>query len=87
MNLKKRNIFGIKELSKEEIYFILEKAAVYKKQMRNGEMKSADLKGKTILNIFFENSTRTRTSFEIAGKRLGADVVNISIAKSSLPFS
>ncbi len=54
MNLKKRNIFGIKELSKEEIYFILEKAAVYKKQMRNGEMKSADLKGKTILNIFFE---------------------------------
>lgn len=84
MDLKKRDIFGIKDLSKEEILFILEKAAVYKKQMRNKEMKSSELKGKTVLNIFFENSTRTRTSFEIAGKRLGADVINISIATSSL---
>ena len=49
-----------------------------------GGFKGASLRGRTVINLFFESSTRTRTSFELAGKRLGADVVNVSPAQSSV---
>ncbi len=84
MLLKGKNILGTKDMTVEEINLIFEKTKQFKEMTQKGKKKNSDLKGKTILNIFFENSTRTRTSFEIAGKRLGADVVNISIATSSL---
>ncbi len=82
--MKNRNIFRISDLSKEDIEEVFKTAARFKKEVRDGNRKFQELKGKTVLNLFFENSTRTRTSFELAGKRLGADVINISIATSSL---
>ena len=84
MLLKKKNIFGIEELSKEEIELIFEETRKFKALSKKDIKKSAALKGRTVINIFFENSTRTRTSFELAGKRLGADVINISVSTSAI---
>lgn len=84
MLLKNRDLFGIKDLSMEDIMTIFEKAKEFKELSRSNIKKSNLLRGKTIVNLFFENSTRTRTSFEIAGKRLGADVVNVSVSTSSI---
>ena len=67
-----------KDLNKEDIFKIFE----YAKRFLD-EKKREDLQGKLIINIFFENSTRTRSSFEIAAKRLGADVVNLDVSRSS----
>ncbi len=78
-----RHLLGIDQLTKADIETILNRAASYAKQNRSPNKKSAELHGKTIINLFFEASTRTRTSFEIAGRRLGADVVNIPLAASS----
>lgn len=79
-----KNLVSIAELSKEEIFKIFEIAKFYKQKFENGEKKSDDLKGNSILLLFFENSTRTRTSFELAGKVLGADTINISSSSSSV---
>lgn len=84
MLLEKRNIFGIEDLSKEEIEFIFEETKKFKQLSKKDVKASAALKGRTVINIFFENSTRTRTSFELAGKRLGADVINISVSTSAI---
>ncbi len=84
MSLKNRNIFGTRDLSEEDFFLICETAKKFKELSRSNEKKSNTLRGKTIINVFFENSTRTRMSFEIAGKRLGADVINMSVATSSL---
>ncbi|GAX87237.1 aspartate carbamoyltransferase catalytic subunit [Lebetimonas natsushimae] len=73
-----KHLTHTKELNKDEILQIF----TYAKNFFD-EKKRDDLKGKLIINIFFENSTRTRSSFEIAAKRLGADVVNLDIARSS----
>ncbi len=70
-------------LSKADINAILDLAEVYAKQNRSSKKKREKCWGKTCVNLFFENSTRTRTSFEIAAKRLGADVINIPVALSS----
>ena len=70
-------------LSKADINAILDLADVYAKQNRSQKKKREKCWGKTSVNLFFENSTRTRTSFEIAAKRLGADVINIPVAQSS----
>ncbi len=78
------HLLGIEGLSIEacqEILALAEQFAQYNKQKNK---KLDTLKGETIINLFFENSTRTRTSFEIAGKRLGADVINMSVASSSV---
>jgi len=80
-NLK--NILGTKCLSKEEITTILDTADSFKEISTRPIKKVPTLRGKTIINLFFEPSTRTRTSFEIAGKRLSADVINISGSSSS----
>jgi aspartate carbamoyltransferase catalytic subunit len=76
-----RHLLGIEDLSAADIDAILERADTWS---RAEERKTAVLKGRTIINLFFEASTRTRTSFEAAGKRLGADVVNVTSSGSSV---
>lgn len=84
VSIKGKNIFGTKDLTAEEFYLIAEKAKEYKELSKNQDKKINVLRGRTIINVFFENSTRTRISFELAGKRLGADVINMSVSSSSL---
>jgi aspartate carbamoyltransferase catalytic subunit len=83
MLLSTKNILSMKELTKEDIRKILDTAESFKEVSTRAIKKVPTLRGKTIINLFFEPSTRTRTSFEIAGKRLSADVINISGSKSS----
>ncbi len=84
MSFNPKHILGIKDLSADEITFILETADSFKEINTRQIKKVPTLRGKTIVNLFFEASTRTRTSFEIAGKRLSADTVNISASSSSV---
>jgi aspartate carbamoyltransferase catalytic subunit len=79
-----RNLLGIEGLSREEIEWLLNKGRQYKPMQAQSVKKLDTLHGKTIVNLFFEPSTRTRTSFEIAAKRLGADTVSISGDGSSM---
>ncbi|MGH7063204.1 MAG: aspartate carbamoyltransferase catalytic subunit, partial [Stellaceae bacterium] len=79
-----RHLLGIEGLSPEEIEHFLDLADGYVELSRQAEKKRALLRGRTVINCFFENSTRTRTSFEVAGKRLGADVINMAVAVSSM---
>lgn len=81
---KPRHLLGIEALSREEINRILDLAEGYIEKNRQLDKKHVILKGRTLINLFFENSTRTRMSFELAGKRLGADVINMSVATSSV---
>ncbi len=83
MNLINKDILGIEPLSREEIEGILDTAVSFKEVSTRQIKKVPTLRGRTIINLFFEASTRTRTSFEIAGKRLSADVINISASTSS----
>jgi len=80
----RRHLLGLEELSAEEITLILDKATVFKQAMARGQRKIPLLVGKTCVNLFFENSTRTRTSFSLAARRLGADTVDFSSVTSSL---
>src|ERR1700726_1533748 len=79
-----RHLLGIEGLTPDDINHVLDLADGYVELNRQAEKKRALLRGRTIINCFFENSTRTRTSFEVAGKRLGADVINMSVAASSM---
>jgi aspartate carbamoyltransferase catalytic subunit len=79
-----RHLLGIDELSPPEIDHVLEAAQRALERSRRIDKKEAGLRGRTVINLFFEASTRTRTSFELAGKRLGADVVNVSGSSSSV---
>jgi aspartate carbamoyltransferase catalytic subunit len=80
---KHRHLLGIEGLSRDDVYTVLNLAKTYITKNREPDKKHAILKGRTLINLFFENSTRTRTSFELAGKRLGADVINMSVSNSS----
>jgi len=82
--LNSKDLLGIKELSPEEIYQILDTASGFRDVLKRDIKKVPPLRGKTVVNLFFEPSTRTRTSFELAAKRLSADVVNFSVATSSV---
>ena len=82
--LKSRNLLGIEGLSPIDITALLDLAETYVVQGRATDKKTALLKGRTLINLFFESSTRTQSSFELAGKRLGADVMNMSVAQSSV---
>jgi len=84
MKLQKKDILGIKDLSIEEINLILDTADSFVEVSTREIKKVPTLRGKTIVNLFYEASTRTRTSFEIAGKRLSADTINISASTSSV---
>lgn len=79
-----KHLLGIDELSQGEIENIIERAHYYSDALKNGKWDSKKLEGKIILHLFFEHSTRTLTSFEIAAKRLGAEVVNWNPETSSL---
>jgi len=81
---KSKDLLGIKELTNEEIYHILETASGFKDVLQRDIKKVPPLRGKTVVNLFFEPSTRTRISFELAAKRLTADVVNLSVITSSV---
>lgn len=79
-----QHLLGIEGLSAEQILHMLAVAESYVERNRQRDKKHRILQGRTLINLFFENSTRTRTSFELAGKRLGMDVINISAAVSSI---
>jgi aspartate carbamoyltransferase catalytic subunit len=81
---RRRDLLGIRDLTAAEIIGILDTAENFREINTREIKKVPTLRGKTIINLFFENSTRTRTSFEIAAKRLSADAVNISVSTSSL---
>lgn len=81
---KKKDLLGIQELKKEEIGVILDTSESFKEILTRPIKKVPTLRGKTVINFFLEPSTRTRVSFEIAGKRLSADTINISPSSSSL---
>lgn len=82
--LKSKDLLGLQNLSAEEINEILDGATETKKYLLSGDRTSKLLAGKSMCTLFYENSTRTRTSFELAGKLLGATEVNISVATSSV---
>jgi aspartate carbamoyltransferase catalytic subunit len=79
-----RHLLGIEGLQPHEILFLLDRAEEAVEISRQVEKKKSVLRGRTQINLFFEASTRTQSSFEIAGKRLGADVMNMSVASSSV---
>ena len=79
-----KDLLGLKELSPGQINFILETATACKDIFNRDLKKIPTLRGKTVVTLFFEPSTRTRTSFEIAGKWMSADVVNLTVASSSV---
>ncbi len=81
---KRKDLLGIRNLSADEIIGILDTAETFSEINSREIKKVPTLRGKTVMNLFFENSTRTRTSFELAAKRLSADAVNISVSTSSV---
>src|ERR1051325_10947340 len=82
--LSQRHLLGIKDITREDIELIFETATNFKDVINRPIKKVPSLRDVTIANIFFENSTRTRLSFELAEKRLSADVVNFSASSSSV---
>src|SRR3954468_9294420 len=79
-----KHLLGIRELSADQIVHLLDTAETFRDISKREIKKVPALRGRTIINLFFEPSTRTRTSFEIAAKRLSADAVNISVSASSV---
>jgi aspartate carbamoyltransferase catalytic subunit len=84
MKFEKKDILGMKDLTVDEINLILETAESFLEISTREIKKVPTLRGKSVINLFYEASTRTRTSFEIAGKRLSADTINISASTSSV---
>src|SRR5213082_362317 len=84
MGWTRKDLLSIRELDAAEIVLLVETAASLQEIAGREIKKVPSLRGKTVVNLFYENSTRTRTSFEIAAKRLSADLVNFNIATSSV---
>lgn len=84
MRLKNKDLLGLEYLDREEINLILETAKPFKELFTRSVKKVPPLRGKTVVLLFYEPSTRTRISFELAAKRLSADVLNISASTSSV---
>ena len=84
MNLSVKNLIGIKDLSINDINLIFESANDFKSVINRPIKKVPTLRDLTIANVFFENSTRTKLSFELAQKRLSADIINFSSTNSSV---
>lgn len=84
MNWTRKDLLGLEDLSKEEIELILTTAESFKEVSTRDIKKVPALRGKTVVNLFYEPSTRTRVSFEVAAKRLSADVINIATETSSV---
>lgn len=84
MGLSSRHLLGLQGVPKEDIQLILDTAVSFKEVLNRPIKKVPTLQGKTIVNLFFENSTRTRTSFELAERRLSADVLSFAASSSSV---
>ncbi len=84
MGLKSKDLLGLKQLSADEIMEILETAKMMKMVLTSGNKKTSHLQGKSVITLFYENSTRTRLSFELASKYMGAASANISASGSSV---
>jgi aspartate carbamoyltransferase catalytic subunit len=84
LEFRQVHLLGLEHLSRQEIECVLVNAAGFKQTLDRTVKKVPTLLGKTVVNLFFENSTRTRTSFEIAAKRLSADVINFAVSTSSV---
>ncbi|HIJ83923.1 MAG TPA: aspartate carbamoyltransferase, partial [Magnetococcales bacterium] len=80
----RKHLLSMRDIGRAEILSILDTAASFREVNHRDIKKVPTLRGKTIINLFYENSTRTRTSFELAGKRMSADVINMSVASSSV---
>lgn len=80
----RKDLLQIEDLSREEIEFVLKTAQPYKELFKRSVKKMPTLQGKAVLNLFYEPSTRTRSSFEVAAKRLSADVTNLAVSESSV---
>lgn len=80
----RKDLLQIEDLSREEIEFVLKTAQPYKQLFKRSVKKMPTLQGKAVLNLFYEPSTRTRSSFEVAAKRLSADVTNLAVSESSV---
>ena len=78
------SLIGVEDLSVDDVLAIFDLAREMKEQLESSSKMSSRLKGKSIVNLFYENSTRTRSSFELAGKYLGAEVMNITSDGSSV---
>jgi len=84
VSYRQKHLLAIEGLYPPEIGHLLDLAESYVLLNRSGKTQRDLLRGRTLINLFFEDSTRTRTSFELAGKRLGADVINMSVSTSSV---
>lgn len=84
MNLKSKDLLGLKELTAEEITYILDTAKTMKYVLTTNNKKTPHLQGRSIITLFYENSTRTRLSFELASKYMSASAANISASSSSV---
>ncbi|HPI37720.1 MAG TPA: aspartate carbamoyltransferase catalytic subunit [Ignavibacteriaceae bacterium] len=84
MSLSSRHLLGLQNVPKEDLQLILDTATTFKEVLERPIKKVPTLQGKTIVNLFYENSTRTRISFELAEKRLSADSINFSVSTSSV---
>ncbi|MCX5779388.1 MAG: aspartate carbamoyltransferase catalytic subunit [Firmicutes bacterium] len=84
MKLEQKDLLGIRDMSREELELILDTTVPMKDIIQRDVKKVPALRGKAMVTVFYENSTRTRTSFEIAGKYLSADTVNLAVATSSV---
>ncbi|SMB92572.1 Aspartate/ornithine carbamoyltransferase, carbamoyl-P binding domain [Desulfonispora thiosulfatigenes DSM 11270] len=84
MGISKKDLISLDDLTVEEIEEILNNAKSMKEIINRDIKKVPTLRGRAVINLFYENSTRTRTSFEIAGKYMGADVINVNVATSSV---
>ena len=84
MPLSSRHLLGLQGVPKEDIFLILDTATTFREVLDRPIKKVPTLQGKTVVNLFYENSTRTRISFELAEKRLSADSVNFSLSTSSV---
>jgi len=84
MGLSSRHLLGLQGVPKEDLQLILDTAKTFREVLERPIKKVPTLQGKTVVNLFYENSTRTRISFELAQKRLSADTVNFSVGQSSV---
>ena len=84
MPLRGKHLLGIEDLTLEEIQLILQTSESFKEISQRPIKKVPTLRGKSVINLFYEPSTRTRSSFEIAAKRLGADAINFTVSSSSV---
>jgi aspartate carbamoyltransferase catalytic subunit len=84
IQLRSKDLVGIKQLTPEEIELVLNTADGFRDVLRRDIKKVPTLRGRTVINLFFEPSTRTRTSFELAAKRISTDVINFSVSTSSV---